>query len=369
MGEFVVGNAAWLDDFTVYMVLKKRYRHQPWYTWPEELRNRDRSALDEVRRSEREEIRRVQWQQFVFDKQWKALRRYCNDREIRLLGDIPFYVSYDSVDVWANRGLFCVDEEGNITGAAGVPPDAFSESGQLWGMPVFNWEAIRSQGYQWWIDRLARNMEMFDLVRLDHFRAFADYWEVPGGKTTAVNGSWKTGPGEEFFNKIGAALGQLPFIAEDLGEISPEVYLLRDKFGLPGMKVLQFAFDENMPQSDHIPHHFKHNFIAYTGTHDNNTTRGWFREMGATVQERLESYLGKPVSEENVAVELARTVFASIAKTAVLPVQDLLNLDESAKMNQPGSSENNWAWRMLPGQITTEAGNFLTAITCLYNRE
>ncbi|MCF0068914.1 malto-oligosyltrehalose synthase [Dyadobacter sp. CY261] len=367
---FTEKNAIWLDDFALYMVLKDRFDNQPWYTWPEEFRHREQEALDEVRESEVAQIHFIKWQQFVFDKQWKKLRQYCNEREIKFLGDIPFYVSYDSADVWADRELFCVDDDGKITGIAGVPPDAFSEDGQLWGMPVFNWGALKAQDYQWWVDRLSRNMEMFDLVRLDHFRAFADYWEVPGGEETAINGSWKIGPGEDFFRKIEAALGQLPFIAEDLGEISPEVYALRDKFSLPGMKVLQFAFDEHMAQSDHIPHHFKHNFIGYTGTHDNNTTKGWFRELAASgVRERLESYLGKEISEDNVARELARSVFSSVAKTAILPIQDLLNLDESAKMNLPGSNENNWAWRLQPGQIDEEAAEFLSTITLLYNRE
>ncbi len=368
--NFLADNAGWMDDFALYMVLKKRFENKPWYTWPEAFRNREQAALDEVRETDHEQIQWVQWQQFVFDKQWKSLRQYCNDRDIRLLGDIPFYVSYDSADVWANRELFCVDADGKITGIAGVPPDAFSEDGQLWGMPVFNWNALQSQGYQWWIDRLTRNIELFDLVRLDHFRAFADYWEVPGGEKTAVNGTWKTGPGEDFFRKVESVMGELPFIAEDLGEISPEVYVLRDKFNLPGMKVIQFSFDENMPQSDHIPHHYKQNFIAYTGTHDNNTTRGWYREqVAAGVQERLELYLGKPVSEENVAAELARAVFGSVAKMAILPIQDILNLDETAKMNLPGSNENNWAWKLLPGQITEEAAEFLTSITLLYDRE
>lgn len=367
--QFTTKHARWLDDFVLFMVLKKRFENQPWHTWPEEFRNREQAVLDKVRKDDREQIQWIEWQQYIFDKQWKDLRRYCNDREIKLLGDIPFYVSYDSADVWANRELFCVDADGKITGIAGVPPDAFSEEGQLWGMPVFNWNALRSQGYQWWIDRLARNIELFDLIRLDHFRAFADYWEVPGGETTAIKGKWKTGPGEDFFRKVETALGQLPFIAEDLGEINPEVHRLRDKFNLPGMKVLQFAFDENMPQSDHIPHHYKHNFIAYTGTHDNNTTKGWYRELAATgAHEYIKMYLGESVSEENVVAELARAVFGSVAKTAILPIQDVLNLDETAKMNIPGSNENNWAWRLLPGQITAEAAGFLTSITLLYDR-
>ena len=368
--NFIANNAIWLDDFAIYMVLKAQFKDQPWYTWPQEVRNRERAALDKIRTEYHEQIRWIQWQQYIFDKQWKHLRKYCNDREIRLLGDIPFYVSYDSADVWANRELFCVDADGRITGVAGVPPDAFSEEGQLWGMPVFNWDALQSQGYQWWIDRLARNIALFDLVRLDHFRAFADYWQVPGDEKTAINGTWKTGPGEDFFTKIEAALGQLPFIAEDLGEISPEVYLLRDKFNLPGMKVLQFAFDENMSQSDHIPHHYKYNFIAYTGTHDNNTTKGWYRELAASgAHQRIESYLGKQVSEQTIAAELARAVFGSVAKTAILPIQDILNLDETAKMNLPGSNANNWTWRLLPGQIGKEATEFLTSITLLYNRD
>lgn len=370
IADFKQRSESWLEDFALYMVLKKRFNNDPWYQWPEEFRNRDQAALDSVLESEKVEISLVEWQQWIFDSQWKRLRAYCNDRGIQLLGDIPFYVSYDSADVWANPELFCLDEDGKLTGIAGVPPDAFSDEGQLWGMPVFNWNALKSQDYRWWIERLARNIEMFDLVRLDHFRAFADFWEVPGDETTAINGSWKTGPGSEFFRKVQAALGQLPFIAEDLGEMSPEVYKLRDEFKLPGMKVLQFAFDENMSQSDHIPHLYKHNFLAYTGTHDNNTTRGWFREMEASgVGERLTLYIGKPVSEENVVAELTRLAYASVARTAIIPVQDLLNLDESAKMNLPGSSGDNWAWRLTSGQIDEAAAQFLSQMTTLYNRE
>ena len=331
---------------------------------------RHEDALGQVRDSEEEQILFIKWQQYLFDKQWKELRKYCNEREITLLGDIPFYVSYDSVDVWANPDLFCVDNEGKVTGIAGVPPDAFSEDGQLWGMPVFDWNAMKAQDYQWWLERLARNIEMFDLIRLDHFRAFTDYWQVPGGEETAVNGTWNSGPGEEFFRKAEAVLGELPFIAEDLGEMNPEVYVLRDRFNLPGMKVLQFAFDESMPESPHIPHHYRHNFFAYTGTHDNNTTKGWFREtVDAGMRERLEAYFGEVVSQDNVAHMLARAVYASVAGTAILPIQDILNLDESAKMNLPGSNKDNWTWRLLPGQIDDAAVAFLTTMTALYDRE
>ncbi|NIJ53632.1 malto-oligosyltrehalose synthase [Dyadobacter arcticus] len=363
-------NAEWLGDFSLYIVLKKRHDGNPWYEWPDQFKLRDVQALKETTESESESIQYVQWQQYIFDKQWKNLKSYCNALDIKLLGDIPFYISYDSADVWANRELFCVDETGKITGIAGVPPDSFSDDGQLWGMPVFNWEALKAQGYQWWIDRLAKNIELFDLVRLDHFRAFADYWEVPGGETTAVNGAWKLGPGEDFFKKIELALGHLPFIAEDLGEISPEVYKLRDRFALPGMKVLQFAFDENMPQSDHIPHNYSANFIAYTGTHDNNTVKGWFRETASDgVKSQFENYIGKRVQEDDVHIEMARLVYGSIAKTAILPMQDILNLDETAKMNLPGSNDNNWAWRLLPGQVSKENQQFLADLAVLYNRD
>ncbi|MCE6987629.1 malto-oligosyltrehalose synthase [Dyadobacter sp. CY323] len=367
---FCTKNAEWLDDFSLYIILKKKHDGSPWYEWPETYRLRDSDALHQIRDSEGGQVEFVKWQQFVFDKQWKSLKSHCNNRDIKLLGDIPFYVSYDSADVWANKELFCVDEDGKISGIAGVPPDAFSDDGQLWGMPVFNWEVLKQQEYQWWIDRLAKNIELFDLVRLDHFRAFADYWEVPGGEETAVNGEWRIGPDEDFFNKIKAALGDLPFIAEDLGEISPEVYKLRDKFGLPGMKVLQFAFDENMPQSDHIPHNYTANFIAYTGTHDNNTVRGWFRQVaqdGAAAQ--LERYTGREITEENAHIEMARLIYGSVAKVAMMPMQDVLNLDESAKMNMPGSNENNWAWRLLPGQITKDHETFLADLTMMYNRD
>jgi 4-alpha-glucanotransferase len=352
------------------MVLKEQFGGKPWYEWPEEYKAREADAIQGIQEQKAEQIRFIQWQQYLFDQQWKQLRAYCNEQDIRLVGDIPFYVSHDSADVWAHKDLFCVSKDGKITGIAGVPPDAFSEDGQLWGMPVFNWTALKEQQYQWWIDRLAKNVELFDLVRLDHFRAFVDYWEVPGGEQTAVNGIWQPGPGAEFFERIKAALGELPFIAEDLGEITPEVYHLRDRFDFPGMKVLQFAFDEHMPQSEYIPHNYGQNFFAYTGTHDNNTTIGWFNQMASDgVQKRIEQYVGKQVTTENLNAEMARLVYGSVAKAAILPVQDVLNLGEEAKMNLPGSSENNWSWRLLPGQLTKDHAKFLGDLTILFNRD
>lgn len=368
--EFINRNSEWLNDFALYVALKDQFEGKPWYEWPDQYKIREQATLDSVIADKAEQIRFIQWQQYLFDRQWKQLREYCNERGIALVGDMPFYVSHDSSDVWANRDLFCVAKDGKITGIAGVPPDAFSEDGQLWGMPVFNWEALKEQKYQWWIDRLAKNIELFDIIRLDHFRAFVDYWEVPGGEQTAVNGTWRSGPGADFFKSMEAALGKLPFIAEDLGEITPEVYHLRDQFNFPGMKVLQFAFDEHMAQSEYIPHNFGKNFFAYTGTHDNNTTKGWFEQMAADgIQARLEQYLAKPVTADNVNAEMARLVYGSVAKAAIVPVQDVLDLGEEAKMNLPGSSENNWSWRLLPGQLTKEHAKFLADLSTLFNRD
>jgi malto-oligosyltrehalose synthase/4-alpha-glucanotransferase len=366
---FCEKNEEWLHDFALYMVLRNKHENKPWIGWEESYKLREADALKSLEETEAGQIRYVKWVQFIFDKQWKALRLYCNERDISLLGDLPFYVSYNSSDVWAHRELFLLDEEGKITGIAGVPPDAFSDDGQLWGMPVFNWETLKEQQYEWWVERLRKNIELFDLVRLDHFRAFADYWVVPGGEKTAVKGEWKLGPDADFFNVVKDALGGLPFVAEDLGKISPAVFRLRDEFALPGMKVLQFAFDESMSQSDFIPHNYSQNFLVYTGTHDNNTTRGWFRtDIDDGTRSRIGEYAGYALDENDVAQALIRMAFGSVAKTAILPVQDLLNLDENCKMNSPGSGENNWAWRLFPGQLNKDAEKQLKYWTVLYNR-
>lgn len=368
--QFCRENKEWIDDFSIYMVLKNQNNGNPWFKWEESLKLRDPETLKNITESEPDKIRYVKWVQYIFDKQWKALKQYCNERSIKLLGDMPFYISYDSSDVWANRSLFMIDEDGKITGVAGVPPDSFSEDGQLWGMPVFNWEKLKEQEYKWWIERLRKNIELFDIVRLDHFRAFADYWEVPGGEKTAVNGEWKLGPDADFFLAVEAALGSLPFVAEDLGEISHAVFRLRDQFRLPGMKVLQFAFDETMSQSDYIPHNFNTNFVAYTGTHDNNTVKGWFRkDIDDETKSRLEEYVGQSLDENNAYKIMARMVHSSVAKMAILPIQDVLNLDETCKMNSPGSNDNNWSWRLKPGQLTKEAEDQLMQWTVLFNRD
>lgn len=368
--QFTRQEAPWLDDFALFSVLKKLHEGQPWFNWPQPYKLRDAGALEKVLAEHEKEITKVKWLQFIFARQWHSLKSYCNGKGIQFVGDMPFYVSYDSADVWSHRRLFAIDEEGRSTGMAGVPPDAFSDDGQLWGMPVFNWDVLKEEGYAWWIDRLKKNIELFDLVRLDHFRAFADYWEVLATEKTARNGEWKRGPGADFFKVAEAALGSLPFVAEDLGEINDAVLQLRDGFGLPGMKILQFAFGGDMPRSDYIPHNYGSNFFVYTGTHDNNTIRGWFnQDIDDATRLRLERYLGRPLSVAEVHLELGRMAYASVAKTAILPLQDVLALDEGARMNIPASGDNNWGWRLLPGQLTGAEEERLRQWTILYNRE
>jgi 4-alpha-glucanotransferase len=285
-----------------------------------------------------------------------------------LFGDMPFYISYDSVDVWSNRDIFALDEEGNMTGVAGVPPDSFSADGQLWGMPVFRWDELKARDYDWWVGRLRKNMELYDLVRLDHFRAFADYWEVPAGEKTARNGEWRIGPGADFFTYMEKELGSLPFVAEDLGEINDLVLKLRDDFNLPGMKILQFAWGDEMPQNDYMPHNYARNFIAYTGTHDNNTVLGWYRQEGYKHHRQIEHYVGRHLNESDMYWVMSRLAYASVAKTAILPLQDVLGIDEQGRMNMPGEAQGNWGWRLMPGQVTKEVEKVLKEWTWLYNR-
>jgi malto-oligosyltrehalose synthase/4-alpha-glucanotransferase len=368
--QFCTKEKNWLDDFALYAVLKKQNGGKPWYEWENDFKQRSDVVLQKFLQEHEEEIDKTKWLQFIFFRQWSDLKAYCNNMNIQLIGDMPFYVSYDSADVWANKEIFALDENGKRTGMAGVPPDAFSSDGQLWGMPVFKWDVLKERNYDWWIERLKKNIELFDIVRLDHFRAFDEFWEVPADAATAKHGQWKPCPGKDFFETVQKELGQLPFIAEDLGEITPSVYQLRDAFRLPGMKVLQFAFGGDMPQSPHINHHHDQNFIVYTGTHDNNTTTGWYRtEAGEDTKKRLEQYMARTVNESEIHQELARLAYSSVAKIVILPMQDVLGLDENSRMNTPSSGENNWGWRLLPGQLHHDAEHQLKDWTYLYDRQ
>jgi malto-oligosyltrehalose synthase/4-alpha-glucanotransferase len=367
--RFCEEEASWLDDYALYAVIKEAHDNEPWHQWDKPFRLRNAGTLKKFRDQHTDEIEKQKWFQFVFTNQWNQLKTYCNRLGIKLFGDLPFYVSYDSVDVWSHPELFSLDKEGQLISMAGVPPDYFNENGQLWGMPVFNWEALKEQNYAWWVDRLRKNIERYDLLRLDHFRAFADYWEVPANVKTATQGEWKTGPGADFFTVIKKELGELPFVAEDLGKINEAVYELRDAFDLPGMNVIQFAFGKGMPQSVNSLHHHRLNSVAYSGTHDNNTSRGWYRtDAGREERDQLKEYTGQAVSEDNVHTILGRLAYASVARIAILPMQDVLGLDESARLNTPASATNNWTWRVLPDQLSPAIEEQLRAWTALYDR-
>jgi malto-oligosyltrehalose synthase/4-alpha-glucanotransferase len=368
--QFWTKEKNWLDDFALYAALKKQNDGKPWYEWEDDLKQRSDEALQKFSNDHVDEIKKLKWLQFMFFRQWKDLKTYCNNMNIQLIGDIPFYVSYDSADVWSNQEIFALDENGNRTGMAGVPPDAFSNDGQLWGMPVFKWDVLKERNYDWWIERLRKNTELFDIVRLDHFRAFDEYWEVPSGETTARNGQWKQCPGKDFFEIVKKEFSELPFIAEDLGEITQSVYQLRDDFHLPGMKVLQFAFGGDMPHSPHISHHHEQNFIVYTGTHDNNTTLGWYRtEANDEMKNRIKQYLAKDFNENEIHKELSRLAYSSVAKIVVLPMQDILGLDENSRMNKPSSGEGNWNWRLTPGELSADAEHQLKEWAFIYDRQ
>jgi 4-alpha-glucanotransferase len=359
--KFMREEAYWLDDYALYVVIKKQNGSKPWYEWPAKYKHRDAEVLLKFSVEYGDDLVKEKWLQFIFFRQWSFLKDYCHSKGIQMFGDIPFYVSHDSADVWAHRNIFCLSDDGEITGIAGVPPDYFNSDGQLWGMPVYRWDVLHEQHYDWWVKRIRKNISLFDLVRFDHFRAFSSYWEVPSGETTAINGKWRQGPGAVFFQQLKKVFGKLPFVAEDLGDIDAPVYQLRDEFELPGMKVLQFAFSENMPVSDHIPHNFSNRFIVYTGTHDNNTTCGWFEdEAGKQVRKNLKKYLGRNISKRNIHKCLIRLAYASTAAVAIVPMQDLLGFGVEARMNTPASSHaSNWSWRMRkasPKKLAVNAG-------------
>lgn len=344
--------AYWLTDYALYTVLKNIHNNKPWYEWPDQYRNRETKSLDEISHAHADEISKVKWIQMIFDRQWRQLNDYCESLQIKLIGDTPFYVAHDSADVWCNREIFAVDEKGQLTQVAGVPPDLFNDEGQLWGMPLFKWNVLKKNNYSWWIERLKRNLDYFDIIRLDHFRAFSSYWSVPAGSANAKSGKWETGPGKDFFDAVKNTFGNLPFIAEDLGEIDDNVYILRDELQLPGMNVLQFAFGDDTWQSPYLPHLHTTNSLTYTGTHDNNTTRGWFRELSAAERKNISDYLGIKVTEKNISDHLCRTAYMSVARLTIIPMQDVLDLSTDARMNMPATAGDNWQWRLKKELLT-----------------
>jgi len=353
--------ADWLEDWTLYAALKEQFGGAPWNRWPLDLRRREPTALAAARRELENEIDYHRFLQCLVFDQWSRLRLIAAKRGLQLFGDLAIYVALDSADVWSNQDLFDLDEDGRPLSVAGVPPDYFSKTGQLWGNPLYRWEQLEARSYDWWIRRLGWSLRLADLVRLDHFRGFAGYWEVPAGEKTAVNGRWRPGPGAALFDTARQALGDLPLVAEDLGIITDDVRRLRRNLGFPGMRVLQFAFDE--VTSDHLPHRVPGDTVIYSGTHDNNTARGWFASAGATVRHRALDYLGG--TSEEIAWSMLRGAFTSVADIAIAPLQDILDLDSSARMNEPGQGHGQWSWRLegLPSEESAARLRRLTEVS------
>lgn len=367
--RFFKENAKWLEDYALFIALKASFQGQIWTNWPREIRDRQPDALQNMRNQLYDRIEKVKFIQYIFYKQWFSLKKYCNQKKIQIIGDIPIYVHYDSVDVWKNPEIFKLDEEKRPSFVAGVPPDYFSETGQLWGNPVYRWDVIKETGYAWWIQRMEHNLRLYDVVRVDHFRGFAAYWEVPAGEETAINGKWIDGPGEDFFNTLLKRFPNLPIIAEDLGVITSDVRELMRTFDFPGMKVLLFAFGDDLSTNPYVPHNHVKNCIVYTGTHDNNTVRGWFQKEATTQDKnRLFKYIGREVPSEEIHWEFVRLAMMSVANTIIIPIQDILGLGEEARINRPGTIEGNYRWKLSPEQITPQAKEKLLKMTEIYGR-
>jgi 4-alpha-glucanotransferase len=362
--DFCTQHRAWLDDFARFMALKDANGQKAWTEW-------------RIKEADAQEIELQKFWQWEFYRQWAELKKYCQTRGVRMMGDIPIYVSHDSADVWSNPDLFELNPDGSSIKVAGVPPDYFSATGQLWGNPIYRWDRMQATGYKWWIERLRATLQMVDMVRLDHFRGFEGYWEVPAGEATAINGRWAKGPGASLFEALEGALGELPIVAENLGVITPDVEAVRHQFGFPGMSVLQFAFGTDPQAPTFRPHNYPREVVAYTGTHDNDTTVGWWQSQGAGDSTRsaedverergfTKAYLNTDGREIHWA--FIRTIMASVADTVIVPLQDVLGLGNEARMNLPGSTKGNWRWRSRPNAITKEMKDRLKQLTVLYDR-
>ncbi|HSL42669.1 MAG TPA: 4-alpha-glucanotransferase [Anaerolineales bacterium] len=366
--RFGANNASWLDDYALFMSLKEANGGGAWSGWDESLRKREEAAMDQAREEQAENIRRHSFYQFLFFRQWNKLRDYADERDIKIIGDIPIFIAYDSADAWANPDLFFLDENSLPTVVAGVPPDYFSATGQLWGNPLYRWDVHRQSGYTWWLERFRSVLQFVDVVRLDHFRGFAGYYEIPYGAPTAETGQWMTGPGKDFFTTIarelGGSNGTLPIIAEDLGVITPDVVELRDRFNLPGMRILQFGFSG--PDNPFLPHNYITNCVAYTGTHDNDTACGWFDSAPEEEQKFALRYLNSDGSD--FAWDLIRGVWSSVAVYAVAPMQDVLSLGTEARMNYPSRLGGNWEWRMKEEDMSLRLAERLREFNELYLR-
>ncbi|KPK10372.1 MAG: 4-alpha-glucanotransferase [Acidithiobacillales bacterium SG8_45] len=358
-------HAGWLDDYALFIALREEQEHRSWLDWPEPLKNRDDAALKQARTRLTSSIEQVCFEQFIFYRQWHALKQYANEKGVTLFGDLPIYVSLDSADVWSQREQFDLDDSGSPRTVAGVPPDYFSETGQRWGNPHYNWKHMRADHFSWWQTRLESTFALYDLVRIDHFRGFEAYWSIPAESETAIDGEWVKAPGEALFASLAKTFGSLPVVAEDLGVITDEVTALRKQFGFPGMRVLQFAFD-GTGSNPYLPHQHEVDDAIYTGTHDNDTTLAWYNELDSTGRDHVREYLGYP--EEAMPWPLIRTALASVGCLAIVPMQDLLGLGAGNRMNTPGTIKGNWQWRFDWAQLPEGLAGRLHHLLMLYGR-
>ena len=358
-------NAHWLEDYALFMALKNHHNQVSWQEWGPEFKNRDQHALDEFARNNESEMGFRRFIQYLFFKQWAEVKNYANSKGIKIIGDIPIYISSDSVETWTQPEIFLFDENKRPVKVAGVPPDYFSATGQLWGNPIYNWDYQKQTNFEWWKGRIKANFELFDIARIDHFRGFAEYWAVPYGEETAINGQWEPCPGIELFTALKEEFGELPIIAEDLGVITDDVVALRERFGFPGMKILQFAFDSG-EDNDYLPHTYEKNFVVYTGTHDNDTISSWYKLASPENKKAVRDYLGhKP---EDGAWDFIRLAHSSVANMSVIPLQDLFGLGNSARMNMPGTTQGNWKWRFKKSDLSVSVANKLARLSKVYGR-
>lgn len=367
--RFCAENAFWLEDYALFQALSLRHASTPWNRWPQKIRNRKPSEMALLREALHEPVEKLKIEQYLFYRQWMRLWRYCREKRIHLFGDIPIYVPFHSADVWAHREFFKLDRRHLPLGVSGVPPDYFSADGQLWGHPVYNWKALQETRYDWWIRRIAHQMAVFDVVRIDHFRGLVAYWEVAAGEITAKRGRWVEAPSEDFFPELQRHFVSLPMIAEDLGHITADVRETMQRYGLPGMRVLLFGFSGNPAVNPNAAHNIPEHCVVYTGTHDNNTVRGWFgKEASRSEKHRLSVVLGRSMAAREIAWELIRLAMLSPARWAIIPVQDLLGLGAVARMNTPGQSRDNWRWRMTAKQFDTLPVTRLLEMTTTFGR-
>ncbi len=367
--SFCSKNKNWLEDFVMFSALRQHFHRRLWCDWPTEVRDRNKHALKSIKAQLTGHIDREKFLQYMFFRQWHRLKQYCNQRGIKIIGDVPIYVSRESADLWAHPEIFKLTNTKKPRVVAGVPPDSFSRSGQLWGNPVYNWQVLKNRGYWWWVQRIKQQLSLFDIIRIDHFRGFVDYWQVPAGSKTAKKGKWVQGPKENFFNSLFKQFSTSHFIAEDLGYITADVRKLIEKYQLSCMKVLMFGFDGNNSENPHHPYNYVKNSVVYTGTHDNNTVKGWFKnEATSSQRKRVFDYIGHKVPLRQIHWEFVRLAMSSVSNTAIIPMQDVLGLDGKARMNRPATIRGNWRWRLGPNEKTASITRKLARLTRVFGR-